>query len=354
MSDDSILEHLRHRVPGFRAKGTPERLGGGLVNHVWRVNGAPAPVIVKSAQPYVATVPEITLDTRRVIIEGRSLSGFDEGGPLAGMDDSRIRPPRLIDLDEERCIIVMEDVGASPDLGAWLRRPPQGAESCAETGRTIGSFIGALHRNTYDDQRLATVFDNASIQRARLESQYRRIKDLCARAGLPDANVLGAEAESFGTLLQAPGRCVIMGDLWPPSLLISDKGIRIIDWEFAHFGRPAQDVAHLAAHLWMHTHRAPNEVAAACAQAVLQGFMEEYRSALGSDFRTLFGADGLRESAIHFGAEILVRSVGAFKDGYLYDGLSLKNAKVREAVEVAAAHLRASERVDAFALLKSG
>lgn len=353
MSNDSILRHLEQRVPEFEVEGTPERLGGGLVNHVWRVPGAPSPVIVKFAQPYVATVPEISLDTGRIIIEGRSLAAFEEDGSLAGLDDPRIRPPRLIDLDEERCIIVMEDVGASPDLGAWLRQCPEGTESCAEVGRTIGSFIAALHRHTYDDQRQAAVFNNAAVQNARLEGQYCRIKELCVRAGLPDSDVLGAEAERFGALLRQPGRCVIMGDLWPPSLLISDGGIRVIDWEFAHFGRPAQDVAHLVAHLWMHTHRAPSDVVAARAQSVLRGFMEEYRSVLDSDFGALFGADGLRECGIHFGAEVLVRSVGAFKDGYLYDGLSVANSNVKEAVEVASAHLRASASVDAFALLRT-
>lgn len=354
MSRSAILKHLEQRVPDFEASRAPELLEGGLVNYVWRVDGYPKPLIVKSALPYVATVPDIALDTWRMIIEGRSLEAFESGGLLAGIGSSFIRPPRPFDLDQENHILVMEDAGDSPDFGAWLLHGCRQEASSGDIGRMIGAFIGTLHVRSHKDHRLANIFDNTPIQRARLEIHYRGIKDLCVRAGLPDAGALGTEAESFGVLLQQPGLCVVMGDLWPRSILITEDGVRIIDWEFAHFGRPAQDVAHLVAHLWMHSHCAPTDFVAAQAQSALQGFLEEYRSTLGSIFEILFGADGLRENAIHFGAEVLARSLGAFQSGYLYDGLSPDDAKVQEAVEVAAAHLRASEDVDCFAALRFG
>ena len=350
-SPSAIHRHLEQRLPDFEANGTPELLKGGLVNYVWRVAGHPKPVIVKSAPPYVATVPDIALDTWRIIIEGRSLEAFEPGGLLAGIGGLVIHPPGLIDLDQEHYILVMEDVGDHQDFGAWLLRGRHREASGGDIGRMVGQFIGTLHARSYKDQRLAKVFDNTPIQHTRLESQYRGIKDLCVRAGLPDADALGSAAVTFGEKLQQPGLCVIMGDLWPRSLLITAGGVRIIDWEFAHFGRPAQDVAHLVAHLWMHTHCAPTDFVAAQAQAALQGFLEDYRLTLGSTFETLFGADGLRESAIHFGAEVLVRTVGAFQSGYLYDGLSPNDPKVQEAVAVAAAHIRSPESADTLVAL---
>jgi 5-methylthioribose kinase len=218
-------------------------------------------------------------------------------------------------------------------------------------GQLLGQFIGALHLRSYRDGRLAEVFDNRTIQRTRLEVQYRAIKDLCERAGLPDADEIGRQAVALGELLLQPGLCVIMGDLWPPSILVTADGLRMIDWELAHFGRPCQDVGHLAAHLWMYIHSVPTEGAAAQARATLQGFLSAYRSALGHKFDELFGSEGIRESALHLGAEVLVRAVGAFQDGYLYDGLGLDDPQVREAVKVAAKHIRSPESMDTFAAL---
>ena len=354
LTPEDILQHLRCVLPDFEANKLPELLTGGLVNYVWRVGGYPRPVVVKSAPPYIATVPDIRLDSWRIIIEGRIMAAFSPGGLLAGIGGNKIRPPQLIDLDEGERILVMEDLGDNPDFGAWLfQNRPQEA-SGGDIGRIVGAFIGGLHACSHNDQKMAQAFYNAPIQRVRLESHYRGIRDLCLRAGLPDADALGREAVAFGELLQQPGLCVIMGDLWPRSLLITAKGVRIIDWEFAHYGRPAQDVGHLAAHLWIHYHCAPNDQAAAQAQAALHAFLTHYRLALGPRFETLFGPAGARESAIHFGAEVLVRALGTFQNGYLYEGLSPDEAKVKEAVEVAAAHLRAAESVDTFAGLRVG
>jgi hypothetical protein len=109
-------------------------------------------------------------------------------------------------------------------------------------------------------------------------------------------------------LEQCPGMCLVMGDLWPRSILIthedtlhlepvlpaqggSGEGARnavqsdtagagprlpaahvaaqlppaaerqwLIDWEMCHWGHPAQDVAHLAAHAWMLHHAATHGV----------------------------------------------------------------------------------------------
>jgi 5-methylthioribose kinase len=378
---EQVLEHLKRRIPDLKAARQPEPLPGGYLNCVWRVPGRPEPIIVKVAPPHIAAMPNIPLDPGRIVIEARALAAFGPRGALADVASPVVRPPRLLDFDERAHVLVMEDVGTCPDLGAWLRQRGQDEESAdgcslsAEIGRHVGRFIGTLHVRSHDDARLAELFDSRTIQRTRLEVQYQAVRDLCVRAGLPDAAALGSKAVALGNLLQEPGLCVIMGDLWPPSILVTDEadgrhpadsrhpGIRIIDWELAHFGRPSQDVGHLVAHLWMHIHRAPTERAdskhpadnkhpsAARARAALQGFLTAYRSALGDKFTDLFGATGREESAVHLGAEILVRTVGAFQDRYLYEGLPPYDPIIQEAVQAAAEHMRHAERVDTFAAL---
>ena len=247
----------------------------------------------------------------------------------------------------------MEDVGTAPDLGAWLHAAPRTPAAAHDAGRTLGAFVGSLHRMTLDDAQLAPRFRNLVIQQTRLEVQYRGVAEMCENAGLPDARRLGEAAVALGEALLAPGRCLLMGDLWPASVLVTPEGMRLIDWEFAHFGRPLQDVAHFAAHLWMLAHRASDAARADAARALLGAFHGAYRRALGPAHAALFDAEELRGCAVHFACEILVRTTGPFREGYLYEDLPPGSAVIREAVAVAAEHLRRPDDVDTFARLKA-
>jgi tRNA A-37 threonylcarbamoyl transferase component Bud32 len=348
-----VLRHLERRLPRFEPTRDPEPLAGGYLNLVWRVPGRRRSVIVKHAPPYIVAHPEVPLDTHRMDIEARILRALAPGGTLAGVASPGVRPPHLLDYDEQDHVMVMEDVGECPDLGTWLHQWPRPECSQRDVGRLLGQFIGLLHVQSANDPRLAEAFDNASIQRTRLEVQYRAIGQLCHKAGLPDAVELGERAAAFGERLQGPGICVIMGDLWPPSVRVTGAGLRLIDWELAHFGRPSQDVGHLAAHLWMYAHRAPTEQAAAKAHAVFQQFLHAYRTALGERLERILSVGMVYECAIHMGSEILVRAVGSFQEGYLYEGLELNDRPIQEAIAVAAEHLRMPDDVNTFHPLSS-
>ena len=63
-----------------------------MVNYVWRADGYPELVIVKSTLPYLTTMPDILLDIRRSINEGRVLTAFESDGLLAGISSPAMRP----------------------------------------------------------------------------------------------------------------------------------------------------------------------------------------------------------------------------------------------------------------------
>lgn len=337
------LAAIQEKFTDFVVAGEPEPLSGGLLNYVWRVKGRlpsnPESVIIKWAPAYIASSPEVWLDPARLIIEARAMSTLGPGGLLESTLPADMRLPRLYQLIESHNLILMEDLGHWPDLGRWLGESHPQVEAEA-IGLSIGNFIGTLHKVTAHRPELAQSFDNKNIQRTRLEFQYENIQAYAQRAGLPDAADLGKRAVQFGQHLQQPGLCLIMGDLWPASVTVTAAGLRVIDWELAHYGRPAQDVGHLTAHLWMYVQRSPNPQIAANSRIMLQSFLSAYRGALGAEFVGIFGLDGVSESAIHFGSEILTRTVGAFQDGYLYGGLAHDHPAIREAVQTAAAHIR--------------
>jgi 5-methylthioribose kinase len=337
------LASLLGRFPNFVIDGRPEQLSGGFLNYVWRVKSkdlrVPNSVIIKWTPAFIASAPDVALDPARSFVEAGAMSAFEAGGALEKISPEEIRPPRLYKLDKDHQLIIMEDLGQSPDLGEWLQESHTQLKAKG-LGESLGEFIGALHRETAHQSYFARMFDNSHIQNTRLEFQYRNIQTYAERAGLADADELGKQAVQFGKHLQQPGHNLIMGDLWPASVIVTDSGLRIIDWELAHYGYPSQDIGHLSAHLWMYSHSASNLDIAVNARVLLNYFLEAYRDVLGNDFDDLFGMEGVRESSIHFGSEILTRTVGAFQNNYLYCGLAYDDPVIQEAVQIAAAHIR--------------
>ena len=356
MNARDVLGHVEEHLPHFAPADAPERLGGGLLNEVWRVPGQrgsrPRSVIAKHAPPHIASRPEVPLDSERIAFEALALGAFAPGGALEELAGEAARPPRPYAFDESAHLLLMEDVGTPPALDEWLRTSPPASEAEA-AGKQLGNFIGQLHARTAGDPAFRDAFDNRAMQETRLTVQYRAVGDLCEAAGLDDAETLGRRVEALGERFIQSGTCFVMGDLWPPSILMAEEGARLIDWELCHYGRPAQDVAHLAAHLWMQAHRAPSPEARAAVEAFREAFFDAYHDVLGKARTALLTPQALADCGLHFGAEILVRALGPFQEGYLYDGLAPEATPVQEAAAVAGRHLREPHAPNTFAALQT-
>ena len=348
MTDEEVVPYVCERMPGFVPAGEPVRLPEGNLNVVWRVVGEETSVIVKYAPPYIAANPEMALDPVRLEVEARCLDVLGAEGALASVSCSEVRPPHLIDMNAEDHILLMEDLGEVPTLGRWLREDSAADVTAAAptVGGRLGRFIGQLHATTYNDPTYAEAFDNRPMQETRHAVQYQGVTEMLERGSVSDAERLGERAEDVGEGLLKRGRCLTMGDLWPPSVLVKGETLRIIDWELAHYGRPLQDVAHWCAHLWMQKHCAPSPEVATTVEALRDAFLAAYREALGDAGTALWTGQEKRDAAVHLGAEILVRAVGPFQDGYVYAGLAPEHPVVQEAVRKGAALLRGSESLD--------
>jgi len=337
MTDAEVTAYVDAQVTGFSCVGAPQRLPGGNLNEVWRVPAEPRSVIVKHAPPFIAATPDVPLAPERSQFEARALRMLGPGGAWHRLVAETLRAPTLLHAQADPYLITMEDVGEAPDLAAHLRREATDEEAARSLGTQLGRFIGRLHAETADVEALSERLNNRAMQETRLAVQYAPATDFLRRAGISDAEALGSQAVALGERFLQPGRCWVMGDLWPASILVTPQGLRLIDWELTHFGQPAQDVAHLAAHLWMQAHRAEAEVAArfdACRMA----FLQRYRATVSGAMLT---EATLRDCGLHFGCEILARTTGAFQAGYRYDALAPTHPVLREAVQQAAAALRA-------------
>lgn len=325
VSRAEIVRWLAHHAPDWTNPLHLERLTGGLLNDVWRVKFASRSAIWKYAPPFVASAPDIPLTSIRIFFEVQALQKLTDAKKIA----FGVRLPRVLAFDAVSSVLLMEDMGIWPHLGEAL----DAGTATAEHGKQLGHWLGTLHRQTRHDPFWATQHRNQSIQQTRRLVQYAAIGSLLADFGHAEAEALGCIAEGLGDRFLGNGVCLTMGDLWPPSVLVREHGLAVIDWEFSHYGHPAQDVGHLLAHLWMQAHR----LSGARREGVTvfkAAFLEGYAASVG-DWWT---PDMRRDTEIHLGAEILVRTIGAFRAGSGYE--NAPESRIREAVTFATNRIR--------------
>ncbi len=323
----ALLEAALRTVPEFELAGPPEVLNGGNLNHVWRLRGRDRSLILKYAPPHVAANPAIPLAPDRLAFEARALGLFGPGAHFHAFASDAIRPPRLVHFDAGSHFILMEDIGLGPDLAA----ANESGNIAPGTGHQLGTFIAKLHCHSLRDSAVRRSFNNRTIQITRLNVQYLAAAKYAQLTDAPVVARVGENAAALGHALLAPGRCLVMGDLWPPSIIVGRGSLRLIDWEFAHYGRPLQDIAHFGAHCWMQSQTAANEETSERMLDVWASFVAGYKEEAGAALSELLAQDEERSMNIHAGAEILMRSVGPFVRGYRYDGLPLDHRLVREA-----------------------
>lgn len=311
-SNQQILSFLKAYLPDFEPSGSPEELEGGNLNHVWRVRSGTRSVVVKHAPPYIAKNPEIPIDPGRLAFEANALALFCDGVALEQIKTDRVRPPKRLGFDEEKSMLVMEDIFPS---AVWFDRVLKN-KSNHGLAKDLGRFIGRLHTQTFQREEVAGGFRNLPIQKTRQIVQYESVANTLDDHGIHCPGAV-QNAEKLGEKLLQPGKCLVMGDLWPPSILFKDGELRLIDWEFAHFGRPMQDVAHFAAHCYMYHTQYPPE-AGRDFKAIWQNFLMGYRQGTGSKYNELLNRDEIVGMNIHFGAEILIRTIGPFREGYIF------------------------------------
>ncbi len=332
-----ISEIAREEIPGFEPDGNITPVEGGLLNQVWRLGGKPSPIIAKYAPPYIATNHEIPLDPDRLLFEAKALNLFKKGNILHTAQNPYLKVPELRFHITDRHILLLEDAGI--DVKSMDKLPHPETDD-KRFGAALGEFIAGVHSKTAGDASLAQTMNNSAIQRTRYMVQYQPAFRYLLKAGIPDYESLGRELETLGRQFMKTGLCLTMGDLWPRSLLWNGSSWFLIDWEFSHYGSPAQDIGHLLAHLWMLEHRSPDSKTANRFSVIKNVFLHTYQEKMIPSNPVLFSKEIKRETILHAAAEVIARTTGAFQKGYLYADPEANDPAIQEAVQKAAEWIR--------------
>jgi len=229
------------------------RAGDGNMNCTVRATTPRRSLIVKQARPWVAKYPQFDAPWDRALREMEFYQLVARDPRVAA------RMPQLLHADRDARLLVLEDVGAGADLTGIYR----GATLSPETVDDLAYYLSALHGAFLGEStrrplpnREMRALNHAHIFEIPLQRENGLVLDETAPGLQAAAELLkadGAYVAAVGRLgtevYLADGECLVHGDFFPGSFLSAPTGPKVIDPEFACFGRGEFDGAVFLAHL---------------------------------------------------------------------------------------------------------
>lgn len=228
------------------------KAGEGNMNCTLRLVTPRRSLIVKQARPWVEKYPQFDAPASRALRE----IGFYALAATAAQVAAGL--PRLLHADAPAHMLVLEDLGPAGDYSDIYRD----ATFTVREIESLAAWLSELHTAFRAHPARARL---ANREMRALNSRHIFLLPLQADNGLDLESItpgltgvaadlradngLVARLRGLAHLYLADGDHFVHGDFFPGSLLRTAGGPKVIDPEFAHFGRPEFDVAVLLAHL---------------------------------------------------------------------------------------------------------
>ncbi|MFB6174210.1 MAG: phosphotransferase family protein [Halobacteriales archaeon] len=244
---DAVGGYLRDRgIADGPVEADP--LGGGVSNRVVRARWDGDCLVLKQPLPNLAVEDDWPADVERVHNEAaaaRAYAGVIEATGLAA------RVPGVRFEDEDDHVVGFECAPAGADT---FKADLLAGRVDAGVARDVGRVLGAVHAAAAVDADLRERFGSKRpFEQLRLDPYHRTTAERH-----PDvADAIRAEAERVAGV----ERTLVHGDFSPKNVLVA--GVPwILDFEVAHWGDPAFDVAFMCNHLFIksvYNHRKQDE-----------------------------------------------------------------------------------------------
>ncbi|MFE6412188.1 phosphotransferase [Streptomyces sp. NPDC057837] len=225
-----------------------ERVDGGNVAHVFSVRGPAGRVIIKIRREHYARIPSLRADPALIGDERQLLELYHAAAPGVFA--------RVLAFHHDTHTMVLSDV--FPDGRTYHQHLSERSATPGEMAR-LGRTLRRIHLATRDTrlperQELDPRFPAYQHDFA-LRSQRHPVLDAaCAKmAGRPE-------------------RQLVLGDLAPKNISITDARIGLCDLDNAHHGWPLYDLGYFAGHILIHHLTRPHELPA-LVTALLTGYL---------------------------------------------------------------------------------
>lgn len=293
----TIGRHLQAR--GLMLDGdalTVRALAGGVSAEVLAVSTPTRELVVKRALPRLRVQEEWRADVQRVVTEGRALR-------LAGELIPGAVPP-VRDLDEHSHVLVMD---RAPEAWTDWRDDLLAGRVDSSLGRVLGTLLAGWHVGTARALPLAEFADTSVFEQLRVDPFHRTVAERH-----PDLSI---HVEEVAARLLETKSCLVHGDFSPKNILVAPARdeVWVLDWEVAHIGDPAFDLAFMLTHLVLKAvHRSTH---AGKYRDTAEAFLDGYGAAAGAE-----GLRGSHRLAAQVGCLLLARVDGKSPAGYLTPG----------------------------------
>lgn len=187
--------------------------------------------VVKQSLPLLRVTEDWPAKRERVITEAEALR-------LAG----QLTPgavPEVLDCDAASFVITL---ARAPDSWRNWKAVLLSGEADAGAASELGRVLAAWHSKTKDSPEIEERFnDLEAFDQLRVDPYHRTVME--RRPEVADA--VNGYVEQMGKRRL----CLVHGDYSPKNVLIGESAMWILDFEVAHFGDPAFDVAFMLNHL---------------------------------------------------------------------------------------------------------
>jgi len=293
LDEQNVLAYLSGRGFGFAAGSKVRQLGGGVSNVVLAVGEGPGSIVVKQALPRLRVADEWLAPRERALVEAEALDLVNRITPGAA--------PSVLDRDPERCALVIER--APSGWEDWKSLLLAGTID-PKVGAGLGSVLSSWHNATFEVSTLSPLFsDREPFEALRIDPYYRTV---ARRLPLMARRVLHYVDE-----MQARRLCIVHGDFSPKNVLVGpEPELWVIDFEVAHLGDPAFDVAFLLCHLMLKSLHRPEQAVGydRCAVEFASTYQTGARAELAPQWEYVLG---------HVGCLLLARVEGKSPAEYL-------------------------------------
>lgn len=229
--------------------------GEGNMNYVLRVDTGKRTFIVKQSRAYVEKYPLVAAPEKRVVTE----SAFYE--KISAEKKVQKFMPKLIGIDVENNLMVIEDLGNANDFSSLYDLNHQ---LKADELKELLDYLNGLHHSFQK-----TILDNelANLELRKLNHEHifqypfiedngfdlNTVQDGLQELALPykKDDELKKQIALLGSLYLSKGKYLLHGDYYPGSWLKTADGIKVIDPEFCYYGSREFDLGVLIAHLYL-------------------------------------------------------------------------------------------------------
>ncbi len=240
---DNVVDYLRSTGRIARdANAQAETLAGGVSNIVLRITvDGGDDFVIKQSRAQLRTEAEWLSRVDRVFREVATMRLLADVLPPGAV-------PRVLFEDRDNYLFAMEAI--EREHRVWKSELLAGRVDPG-IADTLAEMLLGVHQ-VADDKLAETELDDLVVfDELRIDPFYRRLVQVHPQLEQPLLALIDE--------LETQCICLVLGDFSPKNMLLTERGVVLVDFETAHFGNPAFDIGFFLSHLCLKAIRAESQ-----------------------------------------------------------------------------------------------